>query len=364
MHHLIKSFTALSAIAAITAVAATGLPAAAQEGPIEPGNLVVANFQAFPGFGNGVGTIIQFDLSTRSLGNINKIKTEFGDPDGDIFDGDPMPPIPWGPGGMAIGGPGGDLYVASILRGTITRFDHNTGAPVGDSVQLIAPPGPFALTHGLRGMVWGPNGNLFVSFCGGDENPPFAVTDAILELDRNDLSLVREIRQAGEATIDCFGGIGFGPDDLLYVSGLFTGNVVALDISGAPADGIVEVPTARDIPMLDAGEIAFDTLAALTFGPDGTMYVSVGQGDFGFEKPRIGIVPQGSDVPTRSIPMDRPTGIRMGTDGLLYVGDLLARAVLVIDPDTGRTVRKITNGRKGLAALDPRFVIFNPAPFQ
>lgn len=363
MYRLLNTFVAAAALF----VANTTInPASAQEGPIEPGNLIVANFQAFPGFGDHVGTIIQFDLSSRSLGNIKRIKTEFGDPDGDLFDGDPLPPIPWGPGGMAIGGPNGNLYVASILRGTITQFDHNDGSPVGDSTMVVPIPGPEALTFGLRGMVWGPSGNLFVSVCGADGNV-FGATDAVFELDRHTLNKVREFRQAGLATIDCFGGIGFGPDDLLYVSGIFSGNVVALDIAGAVPTGepgVYEAPTARDIFMLEPGESAFDTLAALTFAPDGTMYVSVGQGGEPSVAARIGIVAPGADAPTGAIPAGQPTGIRMGLDGNLYVGDLAARAVLVIDPETGEIIRTIENGRKGLSALDPRFVIFSPAPFQ
>lgn len=363
MHLFRNTFVA---VAALTVASAATPTSAAEPGPIEPGNLLVANFQAFPGFGNFVGTIIQFDLSTRSLGNIKKIKTEIGDPDGDLFDGDPFPPLPWGPGGMAIGGPNGNLYVASILRGTITQFDHRDGSPVGASVQVVPIPGPEALTFGLRGMVWGPNGNLFVSVCGADGNV-FGAVDAVFELDRNTLETVREIRQAGDATIDCFGGIGFGPDDLLYISGIFSGNVVALDLSTATPtgeEGVYEADTARDIFMLEDGESAFDTLAALTFSPDGTLFVSIGQGGEPSVDARIAIVAPGSDVPTGAIPAGQPTGIRMGADGNLYVGDLAARAVLVIDPATGEILRTIENGRKGLAALDPRFVIFNPAPFQ
>lgn len=353
--------------AAILAVTGLAGPAPAQvAGAIEPGNLVVANFQAFPGFGDLVGTVIQFDLSGRGLGNIRTIKTEMSDPDADVFDGDPMPGIPWGPGGMAIGGPNDDLYVASILRGTVTRFDHRDGS-AGESVQVVPIPGADAPVFGPRGMVWGPNGNLFVSVCGADGNG-FGATDAVFELDRHSLAKVREIRQAGTPTVDCFGGIGFGPDDLLYVSGIFSGNVVAFDLSTAEPvggdPGVVEVATVRDIFMLEPGESAVEALAALTFGPDGTLFASVGQGGEPSVRARIGIVAPGATAPTGSIPAGQPTGIRMGVDGNLYVGDLKARAVLVIDPESGRVVRRIENGRKGLSALDARFVIFNPAPFQ
>ncbi|MDZ4348138.1 MAG: hypothetical protein U1A22_01195 [Xanthomonadaceae bacterium] len=353
-------------LAAIVSIFAAVTPSLAEAQALEPGNLIVANFQAFPGFGDSVGTVIQFDLSGRGLGNIKKIGSEIGDPDAELFDGNVLPAIPWGPGGMAVGGPNRDLYVASILRGTITRFDQRTSA-AAESLQIVPIPGPEAGLFGLRGMVWGPNGNLFVSVCAADGNSLDAV-DAVFELDRLTLDRVREIRQAGTPTTDCFGGIGFGPDDLLYVSGLFSGNVAAFDLSTAVAvDGdstVVEVETVRDIFMLEAGEAVVDTLAALSFAPDGTLFVSVGQNGDPSVDARIAVVAPGASMPTRTIPAGQPTGIRWAVDGNLYVGDLAARAVLVIDPETGDIVRRIENGRKGLSALDPRFVIFNPAPFQ
>ncbi|MCA1778523.1 MAG: hypothetical protein LC637_03815 [Xanthomonadaceae bacterium] len=258
--------------AVLIAIIASVTPTLADEQALEPGNLIVANFQAFPGFGDSVGTVVQFDLSGRGRGNIKQIKSEIGDPDADLFDGVLFPPLPWGPGGMAVGGPNGDLYVASILRGTISRFDQRTSAVV-ESVQIVPIPGPEAGVFGLRGMVWGPNGNLFVSVCAADGND-FGAADAVFELDRRTLERVREIRQAGTPTTDCFGGIGFGPDDLLYVSGLFSGNVAAFDLATAEAvagdPSLVEVETVRDVFMLEAGEAVVDTLAALSFAPDGT----------------------------------------------------------------------------------------------
>lgn len=354
------------AVAAAAAVAVGIGTACADDNMLEPGNLLVANFQAFPGFGDGNGTVIEFDATGRRLGNVKFIRNEFADPDAEVFDGEPLPPIPWGPGGMAVGGPNSDLYVASILRGTVTRFDRRAGV-AAESVQVVPIPGPEASTFGLRGMVWGPNGNLYVSVCAADGNP-FGAVDAVYELDRYSLGLVREIRQAGPETTDCFGGIGFGPDDLLYVSGLFSGNVLALDPAAAEAVGtdpsVVEAPVVRDIFMLQPGEAMVDTLAALTFGPDGTLFVAVGQNGDPTVDTRIAVVAPGADQPTGAIPAGQPTGIRMGVDGNLYVGDLLARAVLVIDPDTGRVLRRFENGRRGLSALDPRFVIFNPTPYQ
>jgi len=353
-------------LAALFSVMTTVDPALAEEQALAPGNLIVANFQAFPGFGDSVGTVIQFDLSERGLGNIKEIASEINDPDADLFNGDVFPALPWGPGGMAVGGPNGDLYVASILRGTITRFDQRTSAVV-ETVQVVPIPGPEAGFFGLRGMVWGPNGNLFVSVCGADGND-FDAADAVFELDRRTLDRVREIRQAGTSTTNCFGGIGFGPDDLLYVSGLFSGNVAAFDLATAePIDedsSLVEVEAVRDIFMLEADEAIIDTLAALTFGPDGTLFVSVGQNGDPSVDARIAVVAPGAETPTRTIPAGQPTGIRWAADGNLYVGDLAARAVLVIDPETGAVARRIENGRKGLSALDPRFVVFNPAPFQ
>lgn len=266
----------------------------------------------------------------------------------------------WGPSGMAIGGPGVDLYVASILRGTISQFSQRDGSHLR-TVEVIAPPPVTDLPSGLHGVAWGPNGNLFVARCSTDEAR--LGPDAVLELDRKSLKIVRRIRQAEPTTVRCYGGIAFGPGDLLYVTGINSGNIVALDLATVRGDGIVTAPTVRDIAMMQDGEDPVAALAALTFGPDGTLYVSIGQGGK-LEAPRIGVVAPDASTQTRAIPVGQPTGIRFGANGHVFVGDRATRAVLEIDPKSGERVRKITNGRSDDGALDPRFVIFHPMPFQ
>lgn len=321
---------------------------AAEATPFTPGNLFVAHRRA--DLTDGV-----FEFALARDGSFRGVVREISDP----RPGDPGTPG-WGPSGMAIGGPGADLYVASILRGTVSQFSQLDGGHLR-TVEVIPPPPLADLPSGLHGVAWGPNGNLYVARCSTDEAR--LGPDAVLELDRRSLKIVRQIRQAGPTTLRCYGGIAFGPGDLLYVTGINSGNIVALDLSGVAGEGVVSAPTARELRMLDEDENPVAALAALTFGPDGTLYVSIGQGG-NLARPRIGVVAPGADSQTSAIPVGQPTGIRFGANGHVYVGDRAERAVLEIDPKSGERVRTITNGREAGGALDPRFVIFHPMPFQ
>lgn len=313
-----------------------------------PGNLFVAHRRA-----DRTDGVFEFALARD--GSFRGVVREIADP----RPGDRGTPG-WGPSGMAIGGPGADLYVASILRGTVSQFSQRDGSHLR-TVEIIPPPPLADLPSGLHGVAWGPNGNLYVARCSTDETR--LGPDAVLELDRRSLAMVRLIRQAEPGTLRCYGGIAFGPGDLLYVTGIDSGNIVALDLADIRGDGVVSAPTVRDIVMLQEDEDPVAALAALTFGLDGTLYVSIGQGG-NLARPRIGIAAPGAGSQTGAIPIGQPTGIRFGMNGHIYVGDRVERAVLEIDPATGSTVRKIANGRDADGALDPRFVIFHPVPFQ
>src|SRR5205085_11887365 len=77
-------------------------------------------------------------------------------------------------GGMAAPfqiqfGPDGNLYVAfGFTSDGVARFNGSTGAPLpapGQAGALFVPPGQIT---GVRGLTFGPDGNIYVSSFSGD----------------------------------------------------------------------------------------------------------------------------------------------------------------------------------------------------
>jgi WD40 repeat protein len=95
-------------------------------------------------------------------------------------------------------GPDGHLYTTAVNEGAIYKFDGLTGASLGRFNQTLVPPS--------RGLMFGPNGNLFVCCWGG----PLGA--GLYEFDRLTGSIVR-LASAGNAAMfvdfDCFIGSSF-----------------------------------------------------------------------------------------------------------------------------------------------------------
>lgn len=294
--------------------------------PFTPGNIVVASF--------ATNEVFEFDPGQTSP-EIRAITVT-------------------GPGGLAFGGPLGHLFVASIASGRVSEFDRNGNLVRSVAVidQSLASPADY----GLRGLTSGRNGNLFLSVCGAEYGG-----DLVLELDGATLQTVREIRQSPPVTLTCPGGIGFGPDGILHIGGIHSGNVIGLDLAravpvGDAAAPVFEAPTVRDISILADGGDPRDSLRALAFGADGTLYVS------GYGLGHVAAIGPGGTAVARRIKVGIPTGIRLrrgrhGGREHLFVGDLAKRGVLEIDLATAEIVQILRNNDQD---LDARFVIFVP----
>ncbi len=160
------------------------------------------------------------------------------------------------PQGLAFGGPAGNLFVVSYEYSgadAILEYDGATGALVG----TFAAGG----LDRLRGLTFGPNGNLFVC----EQRGAGAAGGAVLEFDAATGSPLGAFASA--TTGDQFYGLTFGPSGNLFVTTSSPGAVLEFDGTTGDLIGTFAVWPGFDLP--------YD----LTFGPDGTLYVSDNEAD-------------------------------------------------------------------------------------
>jgi streptogramin lyase len=224
-----------------------------------------------------------------------------------------------------------DLFVSSVDFNTVVQYDENTGAflSVFASSALVGP----------RGVLWGPDGNLYVA--NGDGNYGVVRFDSTGNYVDNFVIGGSELRSPR-----C---IIFGPDGNLYVGSKGTNSVVRysatdgsfMDIFIAPGSGGLNGPR------------------GLVFGPDGNLYVSsynTGQifrfngttGDF------IDIFASGGGLAN-------PQGLTFGPDGNLYVAkaDPSPPTILRFDA-TGQFMDVFVAPEANGGLVDPNGVLFGP----
>ena len=237
------------------------------------------------------------------------------------------------PDGIVIG-PDGALYVASNEMGgdnsatAVLRFDANTGAFLGEFV---------ARRYGnITDIVFGPNGNLFVS------NFPIRVIE---EFDGTTGGFLRAFATQPAAHC-CPQALVFGPTGNLFV---------------AYESGVEEFhgTTGALVKAFATGQWAY----GLAFAPDGTLLVSTaGSGGDNVQKydPVTGMF-VGVLVPAGTLSI-APT-IKFGPDGRLYVADRGNRRILRFEWPTGNLVDIFVPPLSG-GMDDPINLTFGPAvPF-
>jgi sugar lactone lactonase YvrE len=228
-----------------------------------------------------------------------------------------------------------DLLVADFSTFSVHRYDGTTGAYIDDFV----PPGSGGLSH-ADGLVYGPDGNLYVSSREYNPGP-----GSVLRYDGTTGNFLGAFVPAGSGGLNHPGGLTFGPDGNLYVSSLDTNSVLRYD---GTTGGFIDV-------FASGGGL--DTPLGLVFGPDGNLYVSSGHsasvlyydgttGNF-----------LGAFVPAGSGGLSNPAGLIFGPDGNLYVSSSDTNVVLRYDGTTGTFIDTFASDG-GL--VGPRGLTFGP----
>jgi streptogramin lyase len=196
-----------------------------------------------------------------------------------------------GPRGVLFG-PDGNLYVASQTN-RVVRYDTS-----GNFIDEFVVSG--GELQSPRCIIFGPDGNLYVGSRG---------TNSVVRYSGTDGSLIDIFVPPGSGGLSGPRGLVFGPDGNLYVSSFNTGQVLRYD---AATGNFIDI-------FADSGQ----ETNGLVFGPDGNLYVATGD-----PAPpavyRFDATGQFMDIfvrPDATGGLLDPNGLLFGPDGNLYVGD-------------------------------------------
>jgi len=224
----------------------------------------------------------------------------------EFFVGDSQLQIPRG----LVFGPDDNLYVSSGGNDRILRYNQNSGNFKGI----------FAIGGGLDGpygLVFGPDGNLYVSSVSSHE---------VKRYDGTTGTFIDTFVGCCELSVPT--GLVFGPDGNLYVSSDGNNQVLRFDgNNGTP------LPAPGESGAVFASGGGLDGPFGLVFGPDDNLYVSSLDTDQvlrydGNTGMFIGVFASGGGLGT-------PDGLDFGPDGNLYVISSLSSQVLRYDGNNG-----------------------------
>jgi glucose/arabinose dehydrogenase len=165
--------------------------------------------------------------------------------------------------GVFGGNPGGNGHPNAVLR-----YDGTTGSFIddfADETQLTS----------ARGVVFGPDGNLYVADGTGTSDGTVVVYDGKTG------RFLRDFFPRGTGGLSHPGGLVFGPDGLndgkldLYIASAHTNSILRFSFSSDGRSG-VEAPSAgnTEATFVPANSGGLDHPFALTIGPDGNLYVA------------------------------------------------------------------------------------------
>ncbi len=252
--------------------------------------------------------------------------------------------LAFGPGSM-IFGPDGNLYVSCGIDsvGFVMRYDGRSGVPLhgplgtpgraefirDDSGSLIRP----------LGFDFGPDGNLYVASTGAISFSP-GDADRVLRYDGETGAFIDTFVPTSSGALDGPSGLVFGPDGHLYVSSLNTDQVLRYD----GTTGIF-----MDVFASSGGGVSIDQPTHLQFGPDGNLYVSGTRSNNVARFDGQTGAPIGNFVPPGFGGLDHPLGLRFGPDANLYVASWTDHRVIRYDGQTGAFIDSfVTTGSGGL----------------
>ncbi len=163
------------------------------------------------------------------------------------------------PGGLAFG-PDNNLYVSSALTDQVLRYNGTTGAFI--DVFVAAGSGGLDLP---RGLVFGPDGNLYVS--------SFS-TNQVLRYNGATGAFIDVFVAAGSGGLNGPVGLVFGPDNNLYVSSALTDQVLRYNGTTGQVLRYNGTTDAFIDAFVAAGSGGLSAPTGLAFGPYNNLYVS------------------------------------------------------------------------------------------
>jgi hypothetical protein len=217
----------------------------------------------------GFGSSAHADLFIGSAGpdNILRFDESTGDFLGEF--------IPRGQGGLGdpaglIFGPDGNLYVSS--GNSILRYDGITGDPLpspGNSGAIFVRPGSGGSTSTFDcWLIFGPDGHLYVT-SGGITAPP--ASSSVLRFHGITGEFLGAFVPPGGGGLNGPRGLVFGPDGNLYVNSFDSGPGPVLRYDGMTGAFMDVFVRSGSNPF---GENRPGASRGLVFGPDGNLYVS------------------------------------------------------------------------------------------
>lgn len=240
-------------------------------------------------------------------------------------------------------GPDGDLYVVNNGTNSVLRFNGTTGALVNEFTTS-------GLLTGATGIAFGPSGNLFVSSLTGPSSGEVRQFNGTTGADLG-------VFATGNGLDDPI-DLVFGPDGNMYVTnaGSPTSNGI-LRFDGTTGAFIDAFVAPSDVPN------GLIQPAGLTFGPDGSLYVSdslnSGVWRFGFDGMTGDLL--GASIFTSGGGLVLPKGLTFGPDDNLYVANFLNNRVTRFDGATGAFIDDFVPA--GSAGLNRPFgLLFHVTP--